>query len=156
MFPGEAASWSFDGKAIVFLREAGGAGYQLIVRNLDNAEERSYAHDNVSNVSPRWFHDGSGFLVGVGGSAHQSTDGAIYFVDAKTGVSRMLLPRNANGRARSGGAAISLDDKTVYMAVTNDLEPRSRLHRNCGFEPRDRSRNGGSHVPGEGLPGGMD
>ncbi len=37
MFPGEAASWSFDGKAIAFLREAGGAGYQLIVRNLDSA-----------------------------------------------------------------------------------------------------------------------
>ena len=154
MFPGEAASWSFDGKAIAFLREAGAAGYQLIVRSVDSGEERSYAHDNVSNMSPRWLHDSSGFLVGVGGSAHQSTDGAVYFVDVTTGRYRLLFPRNANGRARGGSAAISMDDRTVYMAVRKDLQGQSAFTGIVG-EPRDRSRNASSHVPGEGLPGGM-
>ena len=151
MFPGEAASWSFDGKAIAFLREAGAAGYQLIVRSVDSGEERSYPHDNVSNMSPRWLHDSSGFLVGVGGSAHQSTDGAVYFVDATTGRYRLLFPRNANGRARGGSAAI-LDGRPDRLhGCQEGPAGAERLHRNCGFEPRDRSRNASSHVPGRGL-----
>ena len=150
MFPGQAASWSLDGKAIAFLRETP-RGLVLVVRHVDSGDERSYPYDNLDNNSPRWLRDGSGLVVRVAGPAHQKTGPAPYFVDAKTGDFRLLFPPNANGRYLAG-SAISLDDKTLYGLEKDDPQPQNPFTGIVGVDSATGAVTRVATFPGDGLP----
>jgi Tol biopolymer transport system component len=119
-FPGMRPAWSPDAKSIAFYRQAPG-GSDVIVRSLDNGDEKLYQHAGIlSYVSPRWLHDSTGFLVlitepkGMPGPA-----ASFYSVDAKTGMFTRVLAKDTDDHPRSGVVALSPDDKTLYMIVMN-------------------------------------
>lgn len=117
MFPGLSAIWSPDGGSLAYVRPSEPAKLELIIRSVATGEERSYQHDGISVVSPRWLHDGSGVIVVVNEQVDGRENHAFHLVDVRTGTFRRLFDRDANGHSRTGVGAMSRDDKTLYLGM---------------------------------------
>ncbi len=109
-FTGEGVSWSPDGKSLAYLRN-NAAGKAVILRSVDTGEERAYPNDGLGLAQLRWMPDSSGIVAMV----PHADGGALYLLDARTGVFRRLLPRNSSQHVRSAVIEVAPDGKTIYM-----------------------------------------
>jgi Tol biopolymer transport system component len=116
-FPGLSSSWSPDGRSIAFVRGNSGRELDLIVRDVETGEERSYRHEGIGVQSPRWMPDGSAVLVIVNEQVDGRARATFQIVDLRTGNFRRLFDRDAHGRSRTGVGAVSRDGKTLYLGV---------------------------------------
>lgn len=119
-FVGLSASWSRDGRAVAFVRGTNGSDLDLIVRDLDTGQERSYQHAGISVVSPRWLSDGSGVIVVVNERLNGQEVPSFQLVDLRTGTFRHLFDRDASGHGRTGVGTLSPDGKTLYLGVRDN------------------------------------
>lgn len=118
-FSGLSSAWSPDGRSMAFVRgnSLRRAELDLIVRDIESGDERSYRHEGIDVVSPRWMPDGSGVLVVVKEQVDGKERASFQLVDLRTGNFRRLFDRDANGRSRTGVGTLSPDSKTLYVGV---------------------------------------
>ena len=115
-FAGLGSSWSPDGRQVAFVRGSAMAKVQLVIRDLQSGEERSYPRQGLSE-SPRWLPDGKSVIVVATDRVGGSQRAGFYKVDLSTGQEVRLFDRDANGRSRTGVASLSPDGKTLYLGV---------------------------------------
>jgi Tol biopolymer transport system component len=130
-FVGIRPAWSPDGRSVAFKRHHPFSArsddyradvYDLVVHSLETGEEKTFptALGDHDSVSPEWFHDGEGILVGL---THNGTPIGGYRVDVETGEFKQIL----DGPLVNIGAPmwLSPDDKTLYIfrggIVAHDL-----------------------------------
>jgi Tol biopolymer transport system component len=116
-FSGLSSAWSRDGRSMAFVRGNSLRELDLIVRDIESGEERSYRHEGIDVVSPRWMPDGSGVLVVVREQVDGKERASFQLVDLRTGNFRRLFDRDANGRSRTEIGTLSPDGKTLYVGV---------------------------------------
>ncbi len=111
VFPGLNASWSQTGSVAIWRNNA------LVIRNEASGEEQSFRPPDVdATIPPRWLPDGSVIVLVDEGQGAQSRQ-AFHVVDTRTGTSRRLFGRDANGRLRTSVSAVSPDGRTLYLGV---------------------------------------
>ena len=115
-FAGLGSSWSPDGRQVAFVRGNAMASAQLVIRDVESGEERSYPRQGLSE-SPRWLPDGKSVIVVATDRVGGSQRAGFYKVDLSTGQEVRLFDRDANGRSRTGVASLSPDGKTLYLGV---------------------------------------
>src|SRR6185503_10475415 len=94
-FSGINASTSPDGRSLAFI---GGPSGDLVVRNLDTGQERTYPHAVTRrSTPPRWFHDGSSVIV-VTKEGDASSGEVFSRVDLQAGTFQPLVARSTNGQ----------------------------------------------------------
>jgi Tol biopolymer transport system component len=114
-FRGCCAAWAPDGQRLAYLGGSDG----VVVRRVETGEERSYEirGASVANLPARpWYHDGSAVLVvGTNETSAGSTGNNenLYRLDLDSGAASLVL--NV-GPLRSWNAALSEDDRTLYVA----------------------------------------
>lgn len=127
-FMGGFASWSPDGRSVAFIRhrKVGGTDvYDLVVRSMATGEERVYRHSSgtVRPQPPIWFHSGAALLVLAPNSAasypfpNGPGGNSFYLVDLKTGQFTETFSPRSDRYQGSTVAALSPDDRTLYMAA---------------------------------------
>jgi Tol biopolymer transport system component len=110
-FVGIGPAWSPDGKFIAFSRHsAHGDSGDLVIRSLEDGDEKVYMHDGLRAGPPRWFHDSKTVLQNV------TLDGSGatlvgYSLDSKSGE----FKRITTDSFLTGIRALSPDDKTLYF-----------------------------------------
>jgi Tol biopolymer transport system component len=114
-FRGCCAAWAPDGQRLAYL---GGDG-AVVVRRVETGEERSYEirGAGVANLPTHpWYHDDSAVLVA---GTNETSAGAaennerLYRLDLGSGA---VSPVLNVGPLRSWNAALSKDDRTLYVA----------------------------------------
>ncbi len=116
-FSGLSSAWSPDGRSMAFVRGNSLSELELIVRDIESGEERSYRHEGIDVVSPRWMPDGSGVLVLVNEQMDAQPRASFQLVDLRTGKFRRLFDRDANGRSRTNVSTLSPDGRTLFVGV---------------------------------------
>lgn len=114
-FLGLSASWSRSG-SVAFVRHNGNE-LDLIIRDVETGQERTYQHPGIGVQSPSGLPDGSGVIVLVNPGGQEEKRATFYLADVQTGNFRRLFDRDANGRERSSVGAVAPDGKTLYLSV---------------------------------------
>jgi Tol biopolymer transport system component len=153
-FVGANPSWSPDGKTVAFKRHSPQSQdtYYAVVRSVDTGQETALSPQGLRADPPRWLHDGSGFLTLMGGPGGDNTQQWWHRVELKTGkFSQTTLQR---GTFRSGFAALSPDDKTVYLVTRDPASNSTRLDRIVAVDLATGRENEVFRLPGppENLP----
>jgi Tol biopolymer transport system component len=127
-FVGCNPSWSPDGMSVAFKRHSQAKDtYYAVVRAVETGQETALSHQGLRADPPRWLHDGSGFLTLMGGVGGDNSQQWWHRADLKTGkFTRTNIER---GTFRSGFAAVSPDDTTVYVAARAPGTNSTRLDR---------------------------
>jgi Tol biopolymer transport system component len=115
-FVGIRPTLSPDGKQVAFTRHrpTDKNAFDLVIRSLESGEERVYSRERIVPTPPRWFHDGKTVLGLVGVPKAGDLPRALHRIDVRTGESRQLLEFDRRVLT-AGFAAISLDDRTLYI-----------------------------------------
>jgi Tol biopolymer transport system component len=119
LIKGLSESWSKDGRSLAYLQLSGDK-WNLVLRDLETGQERTFPHPALRTQTPLWRDDGSALIVlaSRGQSSDSSADQVMQQVDLRTGTYTDLFARTAEGYLRSRGA-LSPDGKMMYMARMN-------------------------------------
>jgi Tol biopolymer transport system component len=111
-FRGMSATWSPEGRSVAFLGYNSYGPNQVIVRDVSSAAERAYDIKELTNVSPRWFHDGSALVLAL---REETSNTAFFKLDLRNGALTRLFDGTTAARRRGTVVALSPDDKTIYV-----------------------------------------
>jgi Tol biopolymer transport system component len=137
-FVGIRPTLSPDGRQVAFTRHrpTDENSFDLVIRSIESGEEKVYSGEAIRPVPPGWFHDGKSVLTLIAPKTGSSR--ALHRIDVMTGESKQLLEFDPRVLA-AGFAAVSLDDKTLYIPG-RDSPGGAALNRILSVDPATGQR----------------